>query len=370
MRIIFSNYDDIKNPHYGGGGARSIHEIAKRFAKEFAVRVYTGKYPGCKDEFIDNVYYKRIGTNFSEPRINQLIFTFALWFNVVRNDYDVWFESFTPPFSVSFLQLFSKKPVIGLVHMLSGKDMKRKYKLPFDLIENIGLRVYKRIVVVNQSFKYVIKNINCKADVKVIKNGVSMPRLGKVKSGNYLLYLGRIEINQKGLDLLLEAYKDFSNKIEFPLKIAGGGSYSEVRKLKALIKSHELKNYVKVLGKVDDKTKINLFKKSLFVVIPSRFETFSLVALEALSCKKPVVGFNIQGLSWLPRESSVKIRKFDVDKLTQAFERLSKNRKKVNDMGKFGRTYSEKYSWDAVYEKYKKYLESLPLETGYSYGYL
>src|SRR4030066_1313315 len=167
MRIIFSNYDDIKNPHYGGGGARSIHEIAKRFAKEFAVRVYTGKYPGCKDEFIDNVYYKRIGTNFSEPRINQLIFTFALWFNVVRNDYDVWFESFTPPFSVSFLQLFTKKPVIGLVHMLSGKDMKRKYKLPFDLIENIGLRVYKRIVVVNQSFKYVIKNINCKADVKV-----------------------------------------------------------------------------------------------------------------------------------------------------------------------------------------------------------
>ena len=40
-RIIFSNYDDPKNPFYGGGGARAIHEVAKRLAVRHDVKIIT-----------------------------------------------------------------------------------------------------------------------------------------------------------------------------------------------------------------------------------------------------------------------------------------------------------------------------------------
>jgi len=42
MKIIISNYDSVKNPYYGGGGATAIHEIASRLTKKFEVTVLTG----------------------------------------------------------------------------------------------------------------------------------------------------------------------------------------------------------------------------------------------------------------------------------------------------------------------------------------
>jgi len=61
-RIIFSNYDDPKNPFYGGGGARAIHEVARRLAVRHDVKIITGSYPGSRDEMVDGVSYTRIGS--------------------------------------------------------------------------------------------------------------------------------------------------------------------------------------------------------------------------------------------------------------------------------------------------------------------
>ncbi|MBX7180163.1 MAG: glycosyltransferase, partial [Saprospiraceae bacterium] len=122
------NYDDIKNPYYGGGGALAVHEVAKRLAaRQHEVLVLTGKYPGCKDEIIDGVQYKRIGFHLLDARVGQLAFHFSLPWYAARLQYDIWVESFTPPFSTALLPLFTNKPVVGLTHLLGGKAMKLKY---------------------------------------------------------------------------------------------------------------------------------------------------------------------------------------------------------------------------------------------------
>ena len=67
-RIIFSNYDDPKNPFYGGGGARAIHEVARRLAVRHDVKIITGSYPGSRDEMVDGVSYARIGSDNTRVR--------------------------------------------------------------------------------------------------------------------------------------------------------------------------------------------------------------------------------------------------------------------------------------------------------------
>src|SRR5215813_13412307 len=98
-RIIFSNYDDLLNPFYGGGGAAAIHEIGKRLSPKDEVTILTGKFPGCRTESVDGVQYERLGFTAAGPKLGQVFFHFALPFHAKRRRFDFWVESLTPPFS-------------------------------------------------------------------------------------------------------------------------------------------------------------------------------------------------------------------------------------------------------------------------------
>lgn len=356
QKIIISNYDDIKNPYYSGGGANAIHEVAKRLVDEHDVVVITGKFPGGSDEVIGGVVYKRVGLSFSGPKLSQLIFHFVLPFYAITQDFDLWIESFTPPFSTSFLPFFAKKPVIALVHMLTAEDMRRKYRLPFHLIENLGFSIYQRFIVMTQKTKEKIKLVNKDANIKVIPNGIYLPKKKKRVSKEHILFVGRIEVNQKGLDLLLRAYKRVcSNKIP-KLLIAGSGAQREVNLLSRFITDLNLESSVKYIGRVSGVKKSEIFEKALFVVIPSRFEEFSVVALEAVSYGLPIVSFNIEGLSWMPKECAIKVRPFDEKAFGDEILELTKNPKLRRKMGMRGKTLVKRFVWDKVYGDYLKFI--------------
>lgn len=352
-KIIFSTYDDIKNPYFGGGGASAIHQVATRLSKKFEIVVYTGKYPKSINEKIDGVNYRRIGIDVAfSPQLSQIIYSMFLPFYVLTAKYDMWIESFTPPFSTGFLQLFTKKPVIGLVHMLSGEDMKRKYKLPFDLVENVGLKTYQHFIVNSEFIKRKIQKVNEKANVEIIGNGIEKisKNSGKAK---YALFIGRIEINQKGLDLLLESW----GKVKGKLKIAGNGI--EFLGLKKLILKRELHNKIELLGKVLGDEKDRLFRDAAFVVVPSRFETFSISTLEAFSYGLPVVSFDIEGLKWTPKNAIVKIEPFKIDIFSKKCRDLFANEEKRNSLGKVGINFAKKYTWNEIGNRYYKYINNI-----------
>lgn len=353
--ISISSYDDTNNPFYAGGGSVAVHEIAKRLSESNRVIVYTGRYPESKNVKVEGVEYRRIGVSFGGPKFGQLIYHLTLPYFVLTGKYDLWIESFTPPISTSFLQLFTKKPVVGLVHMLSGEDMKRKYKLPFNLIENVGLKTYKRFIVLTTDTKNKILNINKKADIEVIPNGVNIPKK-KNTGSDYILFMGRIEVNQKGLDLLLNAFKKVRKGSDIKLQIAGSGTDKEVQKLKSIIAKLRLHNSVKYLGRVSGKKKDKVFREAQLMIMPSRFETFPICALEALSYELPIVTFDIDGLGWLSDECAVKVNAFSEEEMSEAILKLLKSPSLRKKMRKAGRKFVGNYTWDKVYKKYLKFL--------------
>lgn len=358
-KIIISSYDELHNPYYGGGGAIAIHEIAKRLKKNFNVVVFCGKYPGWKDYTYQRITYKHIGLSTSNGKIGQLLFQISLLYHVKVNSFHLWIENFTPPFSTSFLPLITKKPVIGLAHMLSGEDMRRKYRIPFDNIESLGLKFYKNFIVLTKSDKRKIERNNGYASIQVIPNGTDIPRNTNQTRRRHILYVGRIEINQKGLDLLLDAYKEIVDTYPYPLVIAGNGSEEETKKLSILIKTPPFKDKVKFIGKVGRRKKHELYRKAICVVIPSRFETFSLVALESLSRGRAIITFSIPGLSWIPSKFRVTGKEISAISLQRAISFILNNPKKREHIEKNSIQFAQKFSWEEAGRQYINYINSI-----------
>lgn len=359
LRIFFSTYDSIGNPHYNGGGANAIYEIAKRLAEKYEVTIICGTYRGAKDGFLNKIYFKHIGISFAGPKLGQLAYHFFLPYFVMSGKFDIWIESFTPPFSTSFLPLFSGKPIVGLVHMLVAEDMRRKYKMPFHLIENLGIKICKYFIVLTEEVEKKIKKINSRSRVEIIPNGANEVLLDNKIAKKHFLYIGRIEIDQKGLDLLLEAYKIISEKIEYPLIIAGGGAAREERKLAEMIEDFKISDKVKFIRRVEKQKKSEVFQGAIAVIISSRFETLPLVVLEALAHGAAVISFDIKGLKWLPDSVSYKIKPFDTGSMADIILKLSKKDESLKIDAEKMKEFIKNYDWETISNKFEKYINSV-----------
>ena len=360
--LIISTYDSLGNPHYSGGGADAIHTVAKELAKDFRVTILTADFPGAKNHFVDAIHYQYIGIKKAGPLLGQALFHLMLPFFVLTKKHDLWIESFTPPISTSFLPLFTRKPVVGLIHMLSGADMRRKYKLPFDWVENFGLRFYKNFIVLSESTKERLLKIKKTARILVTKNGIVPPKNLKdysLRRKDYFLFLGRIEVNQKGLDLLLKNFNSVYNQTGTPLKIAGTGVKAEIDKLNILISKYNLQDKVELVGRVAGAEKHNLLSHASIVIIPSRFETFSITALESIAYNVPFVCCDIPGMRWIPKGDSVKFVYNSSASLAKKIVFLQKNEALKKQITQNQKITVKNFSWKKISEEYKTFLNQV-----------
>jgi len=360
--LIISTYDSLGNPHYSGGGADAVHAVAKELADEFRITILAANFPGAKNRFVDAVHYHYIGLSFVGPQLGQALFHLQLPFYVLTKHFDIWVESFTPPISTSFLPLFTRKPVVGLIHMLSGADMRRKYGLPFDWVEDLGLRLYKNFIVLSESTKEKLLKIKKTAHILVTKNGIEKPKSLKdytLRKKDYFLFIGRIEVDQKGLDLLLKNFISVYKQTGLPLKIAGSGTVAEMEKLTKLIAKYDLHSCVELLGRVVGAEKHQLLSHASIIVIPSRFETFSITALESIAYNVPLLCCNIPGMRWIPKGDSVKFTYNSSSSLAKNLISLQKNEVLKKQISQNQKLTVKNFSWKKISEEYKTFLNQI-----------
>ena len=197
--------------------------------------------------------------------------------------------------------------------------MSIRYKLPFHLIERFGLRFYRDIIVLNEADQKLVRSVNHSAKIYLISNGIAIQEIDEASlgSGRHILFLGRIDVWKKGLDLLLAAYERAG--LTLPLVVAGAGVPREERRLRALIAACH--GNIQWVGHVAGQRKQELLMQSAFVVMPSRHETFGLVALEAMSRGKPVLHFDLPTLDWM--EGDVAVPSFDITALAGTLRDLA-----------------------------------------------
>lgn len=359
--IVISNYDDEHNPYYGGGSALAVHEVAKRLSRLHSVKILTSKYPGCKNEIKDGVTYVRVG--FARGAlVSQIAFQLTVLAYVLFLNYDVWIESFTAPFGTSFMPWFTRKPVIGLTHFPGAPEMVKKYKIRFDIVEKLGMRQYRYCIALTEQIRDRLHELAPAMEIVIIPNGVSSEYFNQpiVKERqSYFLFLGRIDLVQKGLDYLLAAYSKARTKTVPPLKIAGDGVATDVLKLKALIKQYGLDADVELVGKIEGLRKVELIRNALAVLMPSRSENHSMVALEALALGTPLICFDITGFSWLDSSNCYKVKAFDVSQFSLALTHILGHADEAYEKALIAREFAMRYSWDNAAAQYQKFIEQV-----------
>lgn len=112
------------------------------------------------------------------------------------------------------------------------------------------------------------------------------------KSSIDLVYIGRLDIYHKGLDILLEACKeidDYLRKYTVKIYLYGSDVCGDKEKLIDMIRKFEISDIVKVCDPIYEEEKRKILNSTDYFIQTSRFEGMPMGILEALSYGIPVI---------------------------------------------------------------------------------
>jgi len=350
IRLLNIIYDDVNNPWLGGGGAMRAYEMYKRFPRNVEVTLLTGRYPKAKraESISENFTCKRVGLPWSYT-VSRITFALSIPFYLLTHkDYDMVIDehsSFSPAFSF----FYTKRPVIGYfqnIHSQKSVEGKGFFKTFFaKIFDKIAFRYFKRYVTVSTSFiKMVEERARHKDNIRLVHNGVSEEFFNVNKTErDYILFFGRIEIYQKGIDTLLEAYSELRDKPK--LVIAGGGIDED--KVRLTVKKLGLQN-VQFIGRYSHKQACELLSGAVCVVMPSRFESFGITALEAMASGTAFIGSKIPGLQDVVADCGMLVEPENPHGLAEAMERMVKDAALRRSFEEKGRIRARSFMWEQV----------------------
>ena len=168
----------------------------------------------------------------------------------------------------------------------------------FKIVDGFIYNRYSKIIcsskqVQNSLIKWIPKN---KEKTEVIYNGTpihSKPVVDQIIKNYDVLFVGRL-VHQKGIRFLLEAVSILQNKYKKYIKVAiVGGGHLE-KELKKMCEKLKINDSVEFLGFQRDVDQI--MRSSRVLVLPSRWEGFGLVLLEAMKNKLPIIATNVGGI--------------------------------------------------------------------------
>ncbi len=356
LSIAFLDFDDVKNPLLNGGQAKTTFELGKILVKRgHKVVVYCSKYPGFKDRVDNGIEYQHIGISSGNIKISNLFYVLTAGFYARKIKADIIIECFTAPLSTMLSPLFAKIPVVGLGTSFEADRFSKLYHFPFWIVEKFGCRFYKYFIAYNPGHEKKIKTLSRNVIAVTIPEGVEEKFLKQKRvKPKHILFLGRFDMDQKGIDLLLKAYAKVKSKIGYPLVIVGVGPDKE--RIEKMISDFGLDQDVKMVGPQYGKEKMRLMSESQFIVIPSRSESFSLFTLEAIATGAPVAIWKIPGLSWVSESVSLRAKAYSVDDYAQNMVKLS-DPKLVRKMSLEAKKFARGFTWEKVTDQFEDFFE-------------
>lgn len=182
-------------------------------------------------------------------------------------------------------------------------------------------------------------------------------RLG-LGPGPVVLFVGRIQ-PLKGVDLLVEAFARIE-KIhpEATLLVVGGPSgpkgHSELVALRHRAFVLGVLSRLKFYGPLPHGLLADLYRAADVVVVPSRTESFGLVAAEAQACGTPVVAAKIGGLVYVVDDgvTGLLVDGWNPADYAEALDRLLSDNGLRNKMSEAAVVWARRFSWDATVRRY------------------
>ena len=176
-------------------------------------------------------------------------------------------------------------------------------------------------------------------------NGIGLPE------GPFLLYGGRIDPG-KGCDQLLDFFETYK---------AQGGPATLVL-MGAKLMPLPSAPWVRYVGLLSESDRLRALKAATIVVVPSPFESLSLLALEGMAVGNPILcNAHADVLVDHCRRSNAGLFYATRDEFVECVHLLLADRELRERMGQNGKTYvTSNYSWDVIMGKYGRLIAALP----------
>ena len=188
--------------------------------------------------------------------------------------------------------------------------------------------------------------------------------IGIAPSDRMLLFVGRIE-PLKGIDILIGALvlmrqEGVFDKGGLCVAIIGGEPEVseeemsvEMARLQELRARYQLKDSMTFLGRRSQDTLPYYYSAAEAVVMPSHYESFGMVALEAMACGTPVVASQVGGLAFLVQdgETGFTVPVDDPQALADRLVALICEPELRARMGRQAATIARGYGWGIIAER-------------------
>ena len=226
------------------------------------------------------------------------------------------FKVFNKRMEKLYKEIVKKEGVIDIIHAqsslwggISAAYIAEKYNIPLVITEHSSVErgpyvkksyipficdSYKKaqkVITVGNGLKNEIESLSGRQDIEVIGNLVDLSKFTikkRIKNEKFIFFSLAFLEGEKGFDTLIKSFaKKFKYK-EAVLYIGGDGSQRSW--LEALTVENGVKDQIIFLGALSRDDVSKWMNKCDCFVLPSRYETFGVVYIEALASGRPVIG--------------------------------------------------------------------------------
>jgi glycosyltransferase involved in cell wall biosynthesis len=367
-----------------GGPARSVFEIARRQAKRgHNVTVFTtnlhleGKVDANKPQLVEGItlYYfdysrllRRLGAHFivspkmktiAEKTIQARLFD-VVHLHEMRNYFSpiiarLCSENSTPYVVTPRGTLYSRGVSVfkkRLFDYFFGKKIIRNASAFTALTETEKQELHQLFSVPGEKIAVVPNGVDLAQFCKMPAKNALRKKFSIPNEKSIVLFLGRIN-KMKGLDLLLEAFA--SMRKNAVLVVAGNFEGSERNygnEIMRLISGLGLQDRVIFTGPVSGKEKLAAYSGADVFVLPSRYEAFGLVLLEAMASSLPVIATKNSALAAQLLESNAAlVVDWEKGQLAKAIENVLSDKKTAGKLVRNSRKFARQFSWEKTVER-------------------
>ena len=222
-------------------------------------------------------------------------------------------NDYSPIFAGWFLSKLMGIPLLVTIHhvaSLYGYDFWKRWMEQFGKLSKIKalighvselltIKLSKNIHTVSEASMRALLSFNPKCRVYVIPNALNLEHYklapeNKIEYGNFMVFIGRL-VYYKHLEVVIEALRILRDKCNVKLVVLGDGPMR--RYWESLVEHYNLKDFVEFKGYVSHEEKLYYLSRCRALVLPSTFEGFGMVILEAWALRKPVIVTDVEPLN-------------------------------------------------------------------------
>ena len=350
-----------------GGAENNCFYLAKELAKKHEVYVFTSDRKDGKmfkkEELIDGIKIHRYKNWFRY----KYYLTFTPGFlDILNYNLDIlhvhslgflWHDKI-----VFLKKLFSKTRIVNTPHgpFMALKDygfFENVFRKITVFLEMFFNSLYDVVIQVNPNqWKWMVEYGISTDRIRYVPNGILESTFDKVndkifidryklKNKFVISYLGRIQ-KYKGLDQVIKILPKLNKNIVF---LAMGKDVEDKRRLVELSKKLEVQNRVIFTGEIFDNEKLSGLDSSEIFIMPSEWEAFGIVILEAMARGNAIISTKNEGAEFLIKKENGLLYDFgDLKTLEDSINILYKNKKLRDRFKKNNLKKAKEFLWKDI----------------------